>query len=349
MWPYINIKKMKNLTLIISFLIFYVSTGFGQTTSPDPRQKKIDSVKEAYLDGYAIRYPILRQGSISTDVIGSANTNSLLYGNPLFTGKVSIVREKANFNIPLTRWGKNSLVASINYINQHFDIDHVQSFNPRFPVQDSKFDKAAVGFSVSYSRADSLFNKAVIYSGTVSGFTDQLSAIQRVNYIGSIVFPLSHTATTSYTLGLVVIIDPSTPSPVLPVFSYWHKFQASDLELYVDLPTRISLRKQLSPKSWASFGTELGGTFSFLSLNNQSIVPQDDTYSTLELKTGPTFEYMVSKKIIFGVTGGMFSTLTSRVFKRNTSANDYFIRNNNSSTPFVNFTISFLPFFRTNK
>jgi hypothetical protein len=340
---------MKNLTLIISFLIFYVSTGFGQTTSPDPRQKKIDSVKEAYLDGYAIRYPILRQGSISTDVIGSANTNSLLYGNPLFTGKVSIVREKANFNIPLTRWGKNSLVASINYINQHFDIDHVQSFNPRFPVQDSKFDKAAVGFSVSYSRADSLFNKAVIYSGTVSGFTDQLSAIQRVNYIGSIVFPLSHTATTSYTLGLVVIIDPSTPSPVLPVFSYWHKFQASDLELYVDLPTRISLRKQLSPKSWASFGTELGGTFSFLSLNNQSIVPQDDTYSTLELKTGPTFEYMVSKKIIFGVTGGMFSTLTSRVFKRNTSANDYFIRNNNSSTPFVNFTISFLPFFRTNK
>lgn len=340
---------MKNITLIVFSFILYVGTGFGQTTAPDTKQKKIDSLKAAFLDNYAMRYPILRQGAISTDVIGSANTNSLLYGNPLFKGKISIVREKANFNIPITRWGKNSVVASFNYINQHFDISHVQSFNPQFPVQDSKFSKAAVGFSVTYSRADSLFNKPVIYSGTVSGFTDQLSAIERVNYIGSIVFPLSRTATTSYSLGLVVIIDPSTPSPVLPVFSYWHKFQTSDLELYVDLPTRVSLRKQLSPKSWASFGTELGGTFSFLSLNNQSIVPQDDTYSTLELKTGPTFEYMVSKKIIFGVTGGMFSTLTSRVFKRNTSANDYFIRNNNSSAPFVNFTISFLPFFRTNK
>ncbi|WP_158796419.1 hypothetical protein [Pedobacter sp. L105] len=338
---------MKNTTLLICITALIQTSAIAQTL-PKTKEEKADSVKSVYLDDIATRYPILRQGAISTEVLATGNSNSELYGNPLYKGKIQIVRERANFNVPISKWVKNSLLGSVNYLEQHFEINHVQDFNPQVPIYNQSFNKRTVGVSLTYSRNDSLFNTPVIYSGTIAGYTDQFSSVQRLNYAGTITFPLKHTATTSYSLGLVVIIDPSTPSPVLPIFSYWHKFQTDDLELYIDLPTRALIRKQLSARAWATFGTELSGSFAFFKLD-QPQVPHDDTYSTLELKTGPSFEYKISQKVIIGVNGGLFSTLTARMFERNTNPNDYFIRNRNNSVPYANITLSFLPFLRTSK
>jgi len=343
---------MKNFSiLILTFtLLHFPGLSFGQataTTKPTTSEAKSDSLKNAYITDAALKYPIFRQAYLSTDVMGTGNTNAFLYGDPLFKGKIKIVREQGNFNVPLTAWGKNSLVGSVSFQNQHFDITPTQNYNAQFPIKYANIDKAVVGFALTYTRKDSLFDLPVIYNGTVSGYTDQASAIKKVNYQGTVTFPLKHTENTSLSLGVVVIIDPSTPSPVLPVFYYWHKYD-NDLELFVDIPTRISLRKQITENTWASFSSQLSGSFLFFNLDEPS-VPQNDTYATFELKTGPSFEYLVSKKVILGVSGGIFSTLTSKDFKQNTNPNDYFIKNNNSSVPYVNFTISFLPFFRTNK
>jgi hypothetical protein len=340
---------MKNLIVILitGILLHLSKLGFGQTAKKPISKQKADSLKEVYETDLAIKYPLFRQGFLSTDVIGSGNTNAYLYGNPLFKGKIKIIREQGNFNIPLTMWGKNSLVGSVNFQNQHFDITPTQNYNSQFPLKYDSFDKAIVGFALTYTRRDSLFNQPVVYNGTISGYTDESSSVKKVNYQGTITFPLRHTATSSLSLGVAIIIDPSTPSPVLPVFYYWHKYD-NNLELFVDIPQRISLRKQLGDNAWASFGTQISGSFLFFSLEEPT-VPQNDTYATFELKTGPTFEYLVSKKVILGVSGGIFSTLTSRDFKQNTNPNDYFIRNSNSSVPYINFTVSFLPFFKTNK
>ncbi|MGY0034858.1 hypothetical protein [Pedobacter sp. NJ-S-72] len=49
---------------------------------------------------------------------------------------------------------------------------------------------------------------------------------------------------------------------------------------------------------------------------NQPSMPRDAVHSTTELKTGPTFEYKVSKKFLFGVSAGLFTTLSSRIFEQ---------------------------------
>lgn len=233
-------------------------------------------------------------------------------------------------------------------MNQHYKLDQVQDFNPQFPVKDMNFNRQTVGFAITFSHRDSLFHTPVIYGSTLAGLTDQLSTVEKVSYLGSIIFPLKRTANNAFTIGIAVILDRSSVIPVLPVFSYWHKFGDSQTELFVDLPTRVSLRRQLTPNSWVSFGTELTSSYSFFSLN-QPPLPQDVSSTQVELKTGPSYEYRVTKKLILGVYGGLFSTVDSRLAKRTDSWNTYFIQNKNSTTPYVNFTISFLPFFRQGK
>jgi len=215
----------------------------------------------AYLEKVAISYPLFRQAALSTEVIGNANTTGDLFGNPLYKGKVNMTREKADFNLPFAAWGKNSLVGSFSYINQHYNITQVQDYNAQVPVKNMNFNTRTLGFSLSYTRLDSLFNQPVIYSGTVASFTNQLSSIQKVSYVGAVIFPIKHSDNDVFKVGLVVIIDPSSFFPVLPLFSYWHKFEASNTELFIDLPSRIALRRQLTQNSWLTLSTEQTTTF----------------------------------------------------------------------------------------
>lgn len=337
---------MKPITIILISLNLWAGAAWSQTTAKNnDTPAKTDSIKRAYLDKAAIAYPLLRQGAISTDVMGSRNNTANLYGNPLYKGKISMSREMANFNVPFSIWGNNSIVGSFSYLNQHYKLDQVQDFNPAYPVKDANFNRQTVGFSISYTHRDSLFSTPVIYSSTLTGITDQLSAIEKVSYLGAVVFPLKRSSNNAFTIGVAVILDRSTLLPVWPVFNYWHQFSDKQTELFVDLPTRISLRRTLTPRSWLSFGTALNSTYSFFSLN-QPTLPQDVSSTQVELKTGASYEYRVTKKLMFSVAGGLFSTIDSRIAKRTDDWNVYFIRDNKSTTPYMNFTISFLPFFR---
>ncbi len=334
---------MKKYLIIFIFLNVWVGYSYSQTTVTSAKQKETDSTKMAYLEKIAIAYPLFRQAAISTEVIGNANTTADLFGTPLFKGKVSLTREKANFNIPLIEWGNNNLAGSVSYMNQHYNITQVQDYNAQVPVRDMNFNTQTIGFSLSYTRRDSLFNQPVIYNGTIAGFTNQLSSIQKVSYFGALIFPIKHADNSSFKIGVVVIIDPSSFFPVLPYFNYWHKFEGGNTELFIDLPSRVALRRQLTTNSWLTFSTEQTSTFSFFNINEPPL-PQNAQNTLIELKTGPSYEYRVSKKVILGVYGGVFSTIDSRLSKHNVDWSNYYIRNHTGAAPYLNFTVSFLPF-----
>jgi hypothetical protein len=336
---------MKKTLIIFICLNILAGYCYSQTAMQSAKQKKIDSVKAVYLDNAAISYPLFRQASLSTEVIGNANTTGDLFGSPLYKGKVNLTREKANFNIPFIEWGKNNLVGSVSYLNQHYNVTQVQDYNPQVPVRDMNFNTQTIGLSLSYTRHDSLFNEPVIYNGTIASFTNQLSSVQKVSYLGALIFPIKHADNDAFKIGVVVIIDPSSFFPVLPYFSYWHKFEGSNTELFIDLPSRVALRKQLTPNSWLALSIEQTSTFSFFNINEPPL-PQDAQNTLIELKTGPSYEYRVAKKVILGVYGGAFSTIDSRLSKRNADWKDYYVRNHTKAAPYLNFTVSFLPFMK---
>jgi hypothetical protein len=330
-------------TVVLSTL-FTVS--YAQNTNPLTRQRMIDSLKMSALSDYATRYPILRQGSIATDFLGARTIKGELNGHDLYEGKTNISRIRAAFKIPLAEWGRNTITGVVSYQQIHFDTKDITSYNPAFSTANQSLNKSTVGFTATFSRSDSIFNHPVTYSASVSGLTDELSSIKRVNYSGTLNVPLSRTATSSWSVGVAVIIDPSSVAPVVPFVSYWHKFKDADLDLFVDIPYRVAVRKQLSKKSWVFAGSELGGSLFFFDLKQPSL-PQNNIYTSLDIKTGATFEYLLTKKLVFGVSGGVFTTAQARIFDHNAKPNDYFFKTSNGSVPYVSFSLSFLPFLKS--
>lgn len=336
---------MKFTTILSLISIFPITVTYAQNTLQELSTKTADSLKMVYLSNTAIRYPLLRQGFISSEFLGKGRVDAKLDGRQLYKGESQVTRIKSVFNIPVLKFGKNRISSSISYLQQHVDVTQVEGFKPEFPVADYNYNRSTIGLTATFIRTDSIFNRSVVYSGSISGLTDRLSKVRRFNYIGIISLNLKRTPTTSYSIGAAVILDPSSPSPFLPLFNYWHKFTSSDLELFFEVPSRILLRKQFSNKAWLSFGTELNGTLAFFS-PDKTMLPQDFTHTTIELKTGPTFEYLLSKKIIIGLNGGLLTTASSRFFRKTDHPDNYFLNNNNSSVPFLSFSISFLPFIK---
>ncbi|MBB6109977.1 hypothetical protein [Mucilaginibacter lappiensis] len=330
-------------TVFITPLLFLLTIGgsFAQTVNGT----MTDSSKMANLSAAAINYPMLRQAAISTDIMSGRNITAKFNGNPLFKAKTQLTRIGANFNLPIAQWGKNSVTASISYLHERTDLSQVESYNPQIPVRNSVINTTTIGFTASYMRIDTLFNHQVFYSASFTGLTDELSRVRIASEMLGISVPFTRTATTSFSVGLYYINNPTAPTHVIPVIAYWHQFETGNIQLFADFPSRVILKKQLSPKSWVSFGSELGGSQSFLALNQP--FPHNAVSSTMEIKTRAGFEYLVSKKILLGINGGMSSTLSSRVFKQGDKQSDYFIKGSGGTVPYVNFSISFLPFLKT--
>ena len=310
------------------------------------RQKMIDSLTMEGLSTYAQRYPLLRQGFLAFDVAGNRNMKGELNGKDLYEGKMNMTRIRSNFNVPIAHWGKSLISGTIGYQQQRFETTEVKSLDPGFSSADISVTKSTVRLSANFSRSDSVFNIPVAYSFGISGITDELSSIKRINYLATVTVPVSRSKYSSWTVGAVVILDPSAVAPFIPIVSYWHKYKASELELFLDLPARIALRKQLSKRSWTSIGSELGGNLMFFDIKNPPL-PQNNIYSNVEIRSGATFEYLVTKKLILGVNGGLFTTTSNRLFDRNDKPDDYFYKSSSGSSPYISFSISFLPFIKS--
>ena len=332
-------------TFVVFTMLLCSGSALAQLSATVIAKQKVDSARLSQLSVAAIRYPGLRQGFIAKDIIGRGRMNSELYGKDLHTGEAHIFRTRINLNILVYQWGKNSLSATFNYLRQDFSFDNNRSLDSRFSVPDSNFGKTTLNMIASYSRRDTLFHLPVNFTVSVSGLTDGSFSQHRLNYLGLIVVPLKRTATTAVSVGAMMVIDPSSVVPAVPIVSYWHRFTKPGLELFVDLPSRVSLRKQLSEKAALSLGTDLGGNLSFFKFSN-SYFPEQSVYTTLELKSGLNFEYRIQKKMILGISGGALTTANSRLLEKNAKNNDFFINNHFNTVPYATVTLSFLPFLR---
>jgi hypothetical protein len=337
-----TLSQLKHFLIPFSLFVLSTTVCSAQTISEVSKSLAADSMKRLMFEQAALRNPILRQVHISTDVITNGNIDSKLNDESLFKGKASTVRTTALFNVPVKSWGKNSISTSVSYFQQRLQITELQSFNPGLVSNNVVFNKSTVGITISFQRIDSLFGRPVFYMASASGVTNDVNSIKKISYLGTILFPLKQTASTRYSLGAVINIDPSLKIPAFLLFTYWHRFK-NDLELNFNLPSQATLRKGISNKLWATAGTSLGGSLAFFNINSPNL-PNDANYTTIDLKTGLGIEYRLARKLIFGVNGGVLTPLSARAFDRNKTSSEHFLNNKLSNVPYVNFSFSVLPF-----
>lgn len=337
-------QHIKRTSLLFILLVAFAGRSFAQSDAGAARKKMVDSIKMVYLTQAAIRQPLLRQGSVSLDVLGNGNVEAKSNGQTAYKGKAEITRLKTNFTLPLYEWGKNSITTTVNYVQQHFS--STQDDSPQAAVPNLSFNKSTLAGTVSFLRVDSIFGRPVIYSASITGLTNELSSIRKMSYIGGMLFPLKRTANTTMMVGGIVLIDRYAPIPFSPYFSYWHRFEGSKMELTVDLPSNLGLRKPLSDRSWVSLGTSLEQNFTFFNAGEYGF-QNNVTQSTSDLKTGISLEHLFGKKLMVGIRGGAMTNLSNRSYLPNESYKNYFISTKTSTVPFFNVSVSLLPFLKS--
>ncbi|WP_144264057.1 DUF6268 family outer membrane beta-barrel protein [Filimonas lacunae] len=329
------------------FSIFFAALAItrvqAQTGTTIDQTSVADSLRNEGMTKAAIMNPLLRQITMSGDYISKSKFHTDVNGKQVLEGKMEQYRTASLFNIPVVRWNKNTVGLSVLTLQQIAHFSEVNNATTSLNKEQLNYNKLTVGVTASFSRIDSLFGVPVYYTAAVTGTSSDVQSVKKMSYLAGAVFTLKQTRNTRVSLGGMLNIDPSLNIPFLPVIGYWHQFN-NGLEIDINLPSRLALKQPLARRLWLSAGTNITGNISFFNDQTYVGIPNNVNYSSMELKTGLGLEYLISKKIMIGINGGIFSNLKSRAFDKDKKATDYFMESRFGAVPYANLTVSVLPF-----
>lgn len=291
----------------------------------------------------AIRYPALRQVTISANSFGYSDFDAQLNDKDFAEGKIKTQRISASINTPALTWKGNSLSASIYYTWTSLKLKDITNELPDVPLTPLTANSSTIDLALNYSRSARIFNHPIIYSLVARGISDGVNSFRRFNFNGSFSLPLIRKENTTFSVGLLVLIDPSSPIPVEPIINYYHKFTGSGIELIIDLPNGINVKKEVARNAWFVLGSNQQSYSTFY--NDHNAFPDGKTsYNTIEVKSGVAFEYLFARNIMLSIRKGVNNTVSSTIFKDGENYADAPITSKNKLTPYINVSLSLLSF-----
>lgn len=241
----------------------------------------------------------------------------------------------ANFNfIKRKTW---LLGATLSYRYTSAEADMTNPFTEEVKTVNDQFHY--LSSSVNFSYFSTLFKKRTIYSSSiiVDG-SDQ--HFERVKGLFTGVMVLKANQKTKMTVGLMVNIDPSAQTPVIPIFTYEHKFN-NGLIADITLPKSIYLRKYVFNAGRVSLGTELDRTSFYL--YNIDGTSQRYEYRQLDINSGLIYEHAIGNFVFTGKTGMKF-TPSGKLLRKEDSFNDAVYEIKPEASFYFNVGVSFNPF-----
>jgi len=324
------------------FALFNLVVGWLPAAAQQSKEDSVRKVHDYMAVQAALRYPILRMVTVETETVGSVHYTSKLYGKDFLNGQIQPkILEKVAFRYPVYTFGRQEVSVAAVYIAQQTALKNTVNQLPETPVSNGTYTLQNLGLALSYKRTDSLFNKSLLWGGTVFANFSLQSSLTRATGLFFGMVPLKRTRTTRISAGLLVFIDPSSLIPVIPSFSYWHKFDGSPWEISLDLPTDVFLRRPVFSKGLFSIGTELAGNNLLREVDLPSL-HGGFAIKDLDLKSGFTLEYPVFRKVLVGCGGGLLYPLQYRVQDPGKGNNDYAIGVKRNPGPYFNINISLL-------
>jgi hypothetical protein len=241
----------------------------------------------------------------------------------------------ANFNFIKRKTWLLGMTAGYRYTS--VEADMTNPFNEDIKTLNNDFHY--LFSSVNFSYFSMLFKKRTIYtSSIVVDGSDQ--HFERVKGLFTGVMVLKANQKTKMTVGLLVNIDPSAQTPVIPIFTYEHKFN-NGLIADITLPKSIYLRKYVFNAGRVSLGTELDRTSFYL--YNIDGTSQKYEYRQLDINSGLIYEHAIGDFVFTGKTGMKF-TPSGKLFRKEDSFNDAVYETKPDPTFYFNIGVSFNPF-----
>lgn len=322
--------------------LFILAVFYLPAAAQQPKDDSLRTMRDRMAQWAALRYPALRMVMVEVESAGSVDYTSKLYGEDFLKGRIrpkSTVR--AMFNVPVYTSGTRELSVLGAYNSQEMVLRNTVDQISRPRVGDGTYTIQSLVAGVNYKRTDTLFHKPVLWGGTLFTNFSLQSSFVRATGVVYCAIPLKTTRTTRIFAGLAIPIDPSNLIPVVPTFSYWHKFGASPWEINVDLPSRVLLRRTVFSKGLLSFGTELIQR-TLLRKTDQLPLQGGFAFKDLSLRNGLTLEYPVLRKVLIGCSGGLLYTAQYRMVDPGKRLNDYVVGVRRDPGPYMNISISLL-------
>lgn len=332
-----NMVKKTSALLLISLL---TSSGECFSQIKDRMSKETqDSIPKRAVAYAADKFAIARPFNVEFTHAASYNYTSKKEGNSLPESRVtnfSQAKVSANFNfIKRKTW---LLGATLGY---RYTTTDAEVTVPVSNVKQSVENDFHYHFtSLNYVRFSTLFKKRAIYTASilVDGSDKHFERVK--GYLtGTLV--LKANSRTKMTAGIIVNVDPSSQSPVIPSFSYERKFK-NGLIADINLPRSIYLRKYVLKNGRLSLGTELDQTSFYL--YNIGSKTQRYEYRQLDINSGINYEHVIAKYFILTAKTGLKLTPNGRIFEKQESFGSPVFEIKPDPTYYFNIGISFNPF-----
>ncbi len=334
----IDMEMIKKAVLILIVLLLSVK-GFSQDRDSIPKRTK-DSVNipKRAVAYAADKFAIARPLNIEFSNASPYNFTSKRRSTSLPESKINNFTQakiSANFNfIKRKTW---LLGATLGYRYTSAEADMTDPFTGNATALDEDFHY--LFSSLNFTYFSTLFKKRTIYSSSIiADGSDQ--HFERVKGLLTGVMVLKANQKTKMTVGLAVNIDPTSQLPVIPIFTYEHKFN-NGLIADVTLPKSIYLRKYVFNTGRISLGTEMDQTSFYL--YNLDGTDQKYEYRQLDINSGIIYEHAIGDFIITGKTG-MKLTPSGRLFRKQDAFNDPTFEVKPDPVFYFNIGVSFNPF-----
>ena len=310
----------------------------AQAKITEPAEAVLEAVDEITSD-----FPSLRPLTIEFQQSLGRKYTAELGGEDFQAGTIGGQRRVTiGLNLPVYYRPKLIVATSLKYTYDETRFRDLQSVGAAPENEEFGFNAYAAGLNVIHNRQ--LFSKPLTLNAglTLDGGNE---GIERLKGIAGATMALKDTERTSIAVGLLVVIDPTSQLPFLPIFRYKHHFKDSPYTFDFVLPSRVLLRRPVGKRSRLSIGTTFGGSGYYVTADQASMV-QDYEYSQLELNTGLIYEYKFSNAVIGTLRGGVTSFLSNRLTEKGEPNRDYLYRNQQEATGYFSIGISYNPFSR---
>lgn len=227
-------------------------------------------------------------------------------------------RRKKNLNtlrfstmVPVLKLKHVSLYANLQYSRYTFQTygDEAGAHSAIF-LEDA-YNYFAGGLNVSYMM--SLFKRPLVISAscTVDGWNGGWGMVGGTL---SAVMVVKNTERTSVSLGVMGMTLFSS-MPVMPIVTYWHRFNNPRLSVDITMPSQFYLRYQMKNQR-LSVGAFMSGESFYLKTNLDG-VPQVCYYSDAVLKPEVCYEYIIGKHLYLTAHAGLSMVMRGGLYRKN--------------------------------
>lgn len=298
-------------------------------------------IKAKTVKGITNRFPSTRLFDLQYQQYLPTDFDSELYDLPFEEGQIqNHYRFSASANLPIIMKPKWNITTSLRYRYEAFELKDVKnSLDNSIPAYSEKLDYHYLSGALSFTYFSRIFNKPFIYNASVIVDGTEKDAQRIKGFFGANII-LKKTERTTIGVGLLVLVDPTSPVPATPTFMWEHKFKDSPWTMDFILPQRLLFKRHLFGKARLSLGSELNTSGFYI---DQSALSNVYDYRNIEINSGLTYEHLLAPSVIASFRAGLATIFNSRISVRGENTNDYIYSNNQDGTAYFSLGFSFNP------